>query len=109
MNDSAVGDSTYFALSVPAGFECHARDPHLRHEGIQSPRRAIGAATRPSFDDDRGRAAISPGASVERLSALPTLRNVAKTGPIHNNGSLKTLGDVLDFYSQAAVPVVAIR
>lgn len=98
MNDSAVRGLNLFRSVSTRCFECHEIPTFAMKEykvlGVPS----SGDPTK--LDDDRGRAAISPGASVERAFRVPTLRNVAKTGPYMHNGSLKTLGDVLDFYSQ---------
>ena len=53
-------------------------------------------------DDDRGRAAIMPGAAYERAFRVPTLRNITKTAPYMHNGAFKTLDEVLDFTPKAA-------
>lgn len=55
--------------------------------------RVVGAA-----GDDRGRAAVLYNGVVGSFR-VPTLRNVAKSAPYMHNGSLATLGDVIDFYA----------
>ena len=98
MNESAVRGLNLFRSVSTRCFECHELPTFAMKEykvlGVPS----LGDPTK--VDDDRGRAAISPGASVERAFRVPTLRNVAKTAPYMHNGSLKTLDEVLEFYAK---------
>ena len=98
MNDSAVRGLNLFRSVSTRCFECHELPTFAMKEykvlGVPS----LGDPTK--VDDDRGRAAIVPGASVERAFRVPTLRNVTKTAPYMHNGSLKTLDEVLEFYAK---------
>ena len=49
---------------------------------------------------DAGRTRITEKAEDEGKFKVPTLRNVALTGPYMHDGSLTTLRDVIDFYSR---------
>jgi len=80
-------------------FECHGlptfNNPDFKVVGV------------PDLDgqvEDRGRAEIAGGSGYERAFKVPTLRNVALTGPYMHNGRFKTLEDVVDFYSHGGGP-----
>src|SRR6185436_10246802 len=62
-----------------------------------------------TFNDDPGKATAPPTRHVEQLHRnwgefrVPSLRNVAQTGPYMHNGSLATLQDVVRHYSEVDV------
>ena len=53
---------------------------------------------------DPGREAVTHKRSDLGKFKVPTLRDVARRGPYMHDGSMKTLGDVLDFYSRGGLP-----
>jgi cytochrome c peroxidase len=61
--------------------------------------RSGGLETAGSFLDD-GRAAITGKLEDRGAFKTPTLREVARTGPYMHDGSLATLGDVIDYYDR---------
>ena len=54
--------------------------------------------------DDLGRYEVTKQRRDLRAFKTPTLRNVSVTGPYMHDGSLTTLGDVLDFYAAGGIP-----
>lgn len=54
--------------------------------------------------DDLGRYEVTKQHRDLRAFKTPTLRNVGVTGPYMHDGSLTTLGDVLDFYAAGGIP-----
>ena len=52
------------------------------------------------MSDDEGRFGIVKAVTNRWAFKIPTLRNVARHPPYMHNGALKTLDDVLDFYSK---------
>lgn len=69
-------------------FECHAA-PTFASDTF----RVVGVP-----DDDPGRAGVAPDGQSGAFR-VPTLRNIALTGPYMHNGSLATLEEVVDFYA----------
>lgn len=55
------------------------------------------------YEDD-GVANFEPGSQNVAMFKVPTLRNVALTGPYMHNGSLATLEDVIEHYSNSIAP-----
>jgi len=53
---------------------------------------------------DIGRKAITKLEGDRGLFKTPTLREIARTAPYMHDGSLKTLEDVVDFYSKGGIP-----
>ena len=53
---------------------------------------------------DPGRAAVTHKKSDFGKFKVPTLRDVARRGPYIHDGSIRTLGEVLDFYSRGGLP-----
>ena len=94
-------------VGVPFFAEPGRVDPG-RHGGIAalraSPFNLLGR-----YNDDPGKATASPTRYVEQLHRnwgefrVPSLRNVAETGPYMHNGSLATLRDVVRHYSEVDV------
>jgi cytochrome c peroxidase len=94
-------------VGVPFFAEPGRVDPG-RHGGITalraSPFNLLGR-----YNDDPGEATASPTRYVEQLHRnwgefrVPSLRNVAETGPYMHNGSLATLRDVVRHYSEIDV------
>lgn len=69
-------------------FECHTA-PTFASDTF----RVVGVPS-----DDPGRAAISADGS-EGAFKVPTLRNIALSGPYMHNGSMATLDEVVEFYA----------
>ncbi len=94
-------------IGVPFFAEPGRVDPG-RHSGIaalrESPFNLLGR-----YNDDPGKTTASPTRYVEQLHRnwgefrVPSLRNVAETGPYMHNGSLATLHDVVRHYSEVDV------
>lgn len=94
-------------IGIPFFAEPGRVDPG-RHGGIanlrESPFNLLGR-----YNDDPGKATASPTKYVEQLHRnwgefrVPSLRNVAETGPYMHNGSLATLRDVVRHYSEVDV------
>jgi len=54
--------------------------------------------------DDMGRAKVMPGLTIlEHAFKTPTLRNIAERGPYMHDGSLRTLGEVVDHYDSGFI------
>jgi cytochrome c peroxidase len=91
--------------------------PFFAEPGRVDPGRYAGIATMRAspfnllgtFSDDPDRATATPTRHVERQHRnwgefrVPSLRNVAETGPYMHNGSLATLEDVVRHYSEVDV------
>lgn len=71
--------------------ECH-QPPTLASETF----RVVGVAS-----DDLGRAGVSDK-GLRGAFKVPTLRNIARTGPYMHNGSLGSLAEVVQFYADGA-------
>lgn len=92
-----------------AGLDRAARPDQGRLQGINkllsSPFNAVG-----EFSDDPNARTTHPTSflvnSVERRGQFktPTLRNVALTGPYMHRGQMKTLAEVVEFYSTLRLP-----
>jgi cytochrome c peroxidase len=54
---------------------------------------------KPKLDADRGRAGIIDVPIFEHAFKVPTLRNIALTGPYMHNGVFRTLEEVIEFYN----------
>lgn len=63
-----------------------------------------GVAWREGRFEDEGRFAITGHARDHGAFKTPTLREVARTPPYMHDGSLATLNDVVDFYSNGGRP-----
>ena len=63
-----------------------------------------GVAWREGRLADEGRFAISKRPHDRGAFKTPTLREIARTAPYMHDGSLATLGDVIDFYSEGGRP-----
>ena len=74
-------------------FECHNL-PHFADPEFK----VIGVPERDGVERDLGRFAVE-GAGYEHAFKVPTLRNIALTGPYMHNGIFETLEEVIDFYS----------
>ncbi|MGB0387977.1 MAG: parallel beta-helix domain-containing protein [Ardenticatenaceae bacterium] len=75
-------------------FECHAAPTFATNTF-----RVIGVPDDGQDGADLGRAAVADDAS-DGAFRVPSLRNVALTGPYMHNGSLATLEEVIDFYAE---------
>ena len=63
----------------------------LANNGLKAVYDDNGAGNRPEF---------ATGSEFDGLFKVPDLRNVAESGPYMHDGSIKTLGDVLEHYSK---------
>ncbi len=104
----AAGDKSALNKEAKAGFdffngkgecaECH-NGPNFSDEKFAN--LGVGmAAPHP----DPGRAVVTKKKSDFGKFKVPTLRDLASRGPYMHDGSLKTLGDVLDFYARGGLP-----
>jgi hypothetical protein len=100
-NGSALSESARRGLTLFAGragcTACHS-GPTFTHEQFHN----TGVAWRRGTPSDIGRAAVT-GADEDRGAfKTPTLREVARTAPYMHDGSIKTLGAVIDYYDRGA-------
>lgn len=104
----AAGEKPALSKEAKAGFdffngkgecaECH-NGPNFTDEKFAN--LGIGmAAPHP----DPGREVVTKKKSDFGKFKVPTLRDLAHRGPYMHDGSLKTLGDVLDFYARGGLP-----
>ena len=78
--------------------ECH-KPPFFTDESFAN--LGVGAANKVP---DPGRADVTKKKRDLGKFKVPTLRDLARRGPYMHDGSLKTLGDVLDFYAKGGIP-----
>ncbi len=78
--------------------ECH-KPPFFTDESFAN--LGVGAA---NPVPDPGRAVVTKKKRDLGKFKVPTLRDLARRGPYMHDGSLKTLGDVLDFYAKGGIP-----
>lgn len=82
-----------FRSAATRCFECHT-PPTFATDTF----RVIGVPDAPGMGHDRGRAAVV-GSGEDGAFKVPTLRNIALTGPYMHNGVFATLEEVIDFYA----------
>ncbi len=82
-----------FRSAATRCFECHT-PPLFTNNTF----RVIGVPEEPGVQDP-GRAGVAPDAPAGAFR-VPTLRNVALTGPYMHNGAFATLEEVIDFYAK---------
>ena len=80
-------------------FVCHV-GPNFTDEQFHN----TGVAWRDGRITDEGRFAISGNPRDHGAFKTPTLREVARTAPYMHDGSMATLEDVIDFYSEGGRP-----
>jgi cytochrome c peroxidase len=85
---------------------CHPTDAHALGTTGDFSNNGVEAAHAPSDYQDAGRGAITKRDQDMGLMKIPSLRNVAVTAPYMHNGSLKSLEEVLHFYSEGIHPGV---
>jgi cytochrome c peroxidase len=78
---------------------CHA-GPNFTDEKFHN----TGVAWRDGHLTDEGRFAVSGNPRDHGAFKTPTLRDIARTAPYMHDGSLPTLEDVIDFYSDGGRP-----
>lgn len=61
------------------------------------------------YEKDFGRERVTDNPSLRRAFLVPTLRNVALTAPYMHNGSLKTLEQVVEFYSRGGGQAFGVK
>jgi cytochrome c peroxidase len=97
-NESALSDAQKRGLALFRGKAacavCHL-GPNLTDERFHN----TGIGWKDGKHADEGRAAVTGNAADLAAFKTPPLREVARTGPYMHDGSLATLEDVLDFYS----------
>ncbi len=94
LNDSEKRGLQLFRSLKTRCFECHAL-PNFSDGSF----RVVGVPDREGQPRDPGRAKV-PGQGPEGAFKVPTLRNVALSGPYMHNGSFETLEEVVQFYSK---------
>ncbi|HQV69207.1 MAG TPA: parallel beta-helix domain-containing protein [Thermoflexales bacterium] len=80
-----------FRSGATSCYKCHA-PPTFTNDGFE----ITGAGDA----SDAGRGAITNNPAQNRAFAVPGLRNVALTAPYMHDGSIKSLDDVIDFYTK---------
>jgi len=99
----ALSVQQQFGLEIFRGkgncFVCHV-GPNFTDEQFHN----TGVAWRDSRITDEGRFAISGNARDHGAFKTPTLREIARTAPYMHDGSMATLEDVIDFYSEGGRP-----
>lgn len=101
----AEGDKTALTESQKRGLilfigkascsQCH-NGPNFTDNKFHS----LGASRAPSGDVDLGRFLVSGNPADRQAFKTPTLRNAAQQSPYMHDGSIKTLPNVIEFYSQ---------
>jgi len=83
-------------------FRTKAQCMNCHHSGYFSSNRFenIGTALLNSKQEDLGRYLVTENFEDVGKFRVPSLREVARTGPWLHNGSMKTLTEVIDFYSK---------
>lgn len=90
VNDQVKGDCLH----------CHTSDGDALGTTRQFSNNGLDRATAPGDFRDPGRGGISGKMEHYGQFKIPSLRNVAVTGPYMHDGRFRTLRDVLDFYSE---------
>lgn len=85
---------TIFRSAATRCFECHAA-PTFATETF----RIIGVPDVDGLDHDPGRAGVAADGA-DGAFKVPTLRNIALSGPYMHNGVFSSLEEVIDFYAQ---------
>ncbi len=104
-----AGDSTALSTQARDGFRlfvgrarcslCHA-GPTLTDQSFHN----TGVAWRDGMLVDSGRAAVTGTRDALGAFKTPSLRNVARTAPYMHDGSVATLEEVVEFYSDGGNP-----
>jgi cytochrome c peroxidase len=104
----AAGDKSALTKEQKAGLsffngkgecaECH-KPPLFTDETFAN--LGVGATR---ADPDPGREEVTKKRRDEGKFKVPSLRDLSSRGPFMHDGSLQTLGDVLDFYAKGGVP-----
>jgi cytochrome c peroxidase len=77
--------------------ECHTL-PNLGGHDFA----VTGIAQLPELEEDLGRSLATENPEDDFAFKIPTLRNIALTGPYMHHGGLTTLEEVVDFYAEGA-------
>jgi len=96
---SALSAQEMTGLNVFRGFVARCSQCHTPPLFTNSEIAVVGAPGVPGQGYDRGVGQLDP--NPEQLGAfkIPTLRNIARTGPYFNAGQFTTLVEVVDFYN----------
>jgi cytochrome c peroxidase len=97
LSDSAQRGMTVF-FNKAACSSCHS-GPNFTNGGFEN----IGVGMDKN-NPDLGRYAVVKKSYLKGTFKVPTLREIARTGPYMHDGSLKTLDAVVDFYVKGGVP-----
>jgi cytochrome c peroxidase len=102
-NRSALSREQQFGLQIFRGkgdcTACHV-GPNFTDEQFHN----TGVAWRDGRLADEGRFAVSGNPRDRGAFKTPTLREIARTAPYMHDGSLATLDDVVEFYSEGGHP-----
>jgi cytochrome c peroxidase len=79
---------------------CHTTDGDALGTTGRFSNNGLDPVLHPSGYPDKGRGGVSGKISDQGLFKIPSLRNVAVTGPYMHDGRFQTLQEVLDFYSE---------
>lgn len=90
MNDQTKGDCLH----------CHTTDADALGTTAKFSNNGLEVAVKPDDYQDKGKAEVTGQPTDVGLFRIPSLRNVAVTGPYMHDGRFKTLTEVLDFYSE---------
>ena len=89
MNDQTKGDCLH----------CHTNDADALGTNLKFSNNGLDSITNPNDYIDKGRGTVTGNNSDNGKFIVPTLRNIALTGPYMHDGRFKTLKEVLDFYN----------
>lgn len=90
MNDQTKGDCLH----------CHTTDANALGTTAKFSNNGLVAAFKPDDYTDKGKAEITGLPKDLGMFKIPSLRNVAVTGPYMHDGRFQSLDEVLDFYSE---------
>lgn len=93
-----LSDNKFHNLGIPQNKDIF-KEPE-RHITFRRFFKVFGVSNYDSLREDLGRYAVTKQDADRGKFLTPTLREVAKTAPYMHNGTLATLDDVIEFYSQ---------
>ena len=111
-NLNGITELESFGLELFSSFcsECHSEGNQLSIFGLEEQGIAMVEVAPflfnnglPPNEDDLGVGEWNVGSGLDHLFKAPTLRNIELTGPYMHDGSLETLEDVINFYSEESM------
>lgn len=93
-----LSDQKFHVLGLPENPRVY-QEP-LRHISFRRFMKTLGAPNYDNLREDIGLAAVTKEPQDRGKFRTPSLREVSRTAPYMHNGSLATLGDVVDFYDR---------